>query len=271
MATLRHSAESDVGLKRPRNEDRFCADPDLRLFLVCDGMGGGRAGEVASALAVETIHRCLAGSGPVEDDREPQDPSFSNATNRLAAAVRAANREIHRKSWTSAEYTGMGTTVAAVWLQDHVVSIAHVGDSRLYLIRGDTIHAVTRDHSLVAEQVLAGQLTEEEAEQSPHRHVMTRALGVQTTVDVDLDELPILTGDVLLLCTDGLTRSVSPEDMLKSWRAASSVEDASRRLIRLANQAGGEDNVTVIVVACGESSSPGRWERWRSRLTELRR
>ncbi len=266
-----HSAKSDIGLKRAQNEDRFCADPDLKLFMVCDGMGGGKAGEVASTLAVHTIHRYLAETDSFNNAHdEPHDPSYSEATNRLAAAIRHANRVIHRESWTRADYAGMGTTVVAARLQDQIVSVAHVGDSRLYVIRGDTIRAVTQDHSWVAEQVLEGLLTEEEAKRSPHRHVVTRALGVQGTVEVDLDEVPLLAGDALLLCTDGLTRRVSPEDIVRTWRAASSVEDMSRRLIALANQAGGEDNTTVIVVACGQAVEVGRWERWRSRITGSR-
>jgi PPM family protein phosphatase len=211
-----HSAKSDTGLKRPHNEDRYVADPPLGLYVVCDGMGGGNAGEIASALAVEAIHAHLAEAVRHADLPliGPCDATVSAPANRLASAIRAANDVVHRESWSRPDYAGMGTTVVAALLREEVLAIAHVGDSRLYLVRNGTIQALTTDHSWVAEQILKGLMTEEEAEGSPRRNIVTRALGVESSVDVELTEVPVKSGDMLLLCSDGLTRGVRPDDIL---------------------------------------------------------
>ena len=192
------------------------ADPPLGLYVVCDGMGGGNAGEVASALAIEAIHSHLVEA--VQHADLPLigscDATVSAPANRLASAIRAANDVVHRESWSKPDYVGMGTTVVAGLLHEDVLAIAHVGDSRLYLIRNGTIQSLTTDHSWVVEQMLKGFITKEEAERSPRRNIVTRALGVEDNVDVELTEIPIKSGDMLLLCSDGLTRSVPPNDIL---------------------------------------------------------
>lgn len=263
-----HSAKSDVGLRRHHNEDRFCANHELGLYVICDGMGGENAGEVASTLAIETIQAYMTHATRRSDLPfiGPYDGTVSPMTNRLASAIRLANQTIHRESWVQPDYAGMGTTVVAAHLSSEVLSIAHVGDSRLYLVRQDSIHALTTDHSWVAEQVLNGLLTEEEAEHSLRKNIVTRALGVESTVEVELGEVPVMSGDVLLLCSDGLTRGVRPPEILQALRNERNVESMVNRLVTLANQAGGDDNTTVLIVSIQQGDHTGLWERFRTRF-----
>ena len=256
-------AKTDVGLKRSHNEDNLCVDPDLGLYVVCDGMGGRNAGEVASRLAVETIQKHFQA---VRDNADlplagDYDRKFSAKTNRLASAIRLANEAICREAKGQAGQEGMGTTVVSAALNGPVLSIAHVGDSRMYLIRGESIKPLTADHSLVAEQVRRGMLTEEEAERSPQKNIITRALGVDETVDVELDEIPLMQGDGVLLCSDGLTRGVTPTEILGVIRREKEPQAASERLVELANAAGGLDNTTVILVVIQDTASQGPWQR----------
>ena len=244
------------------------ADPPLGLYVVCDGMGGGNAGEVASTLAVEAIQAHLAEAVRYADLPliGPCDDTVSAPANRLASAIRAANDVVHGKSWSRPDYAGMGTTVVAALLREEVLSIAHVGDSRLYLVRNGTIQALTTDHSWVAEQILKGFITEEEAERSPSRNIVTKALGVESSVDVELTEVPVRTGDMLLLCSDGLTRGVSPKDILHILSGSEDLPTMSDRLIVMANEAGGDDNTTVVIVALRSEFEAGLWERLKKRF-----
>ena len=239
------------------------AAPPLGLYVVCDGMGGGNAGEIASTLAVETIHTHLAEAAKNPDLPliGPCDATVSAPANRLASAIRAANSVIHHESWSRPDYAGMGTTVVAALLHGDVLSIAHVGDSRLYLIRNGTIQALTTDHSWVAEQVFKGVMTEAEAERSPRRNIVTRALGTESNIDVELTEVPAKSGDVLLLCSDGLTRGVRPNDILHVLSESEDLPTIVERLITMANDAGGDDNTTVLVVAPRDEHHAGLWER----------
>jgi PPM family protein phosphatase len=263
-----HSGKSDVGLRRLHNEDRFYANHDLGLYVVCDGMGGENAGEIASTLAVDTIQAYMANAASQRDLPfiGPNDATVSQMTNRLASAIRLANQAIHQESWARPNYSGMGTTVVAAHVSSEVLSFAHVGDSRLYLVRGDTIHALTADHSWVAEQVLKGLLTEEEAEYSSRKNIVTRALGVESTVEVELGEVAVTSGDVLLLCSDGLTRGVRAPEILQALRDERNVESMANRLVALANEAGGDDNTTVLVVTIQQDDHPGLWEQFRKRF-----
>lgn len=266
--TISHGAQSDVGRKRPHNEDRHCADPALGLFLVCDGMGGSNAGEVASALAIETIHRHFA-EGAQQPERSVAgglDGGVSLTTTRLASAIRLANHVIYTSARNRLEWSGMGTTVVAAALTNHMLSYAHVGDSRLYLVRKRTIRPLTMDHSWVAEQLRQGLLTEEEAERSPRRNIVTRALGAGATVDVTLGELPLVPDDLLLLCSDGLTKGLPASRILDTLLDADDAQTLSHRLVTLANEAGGEDNTTVIVLSIREQQDHGLWQRLRQRL-----
>ncbi|HJU06626.1 MAG TPA: Stp1/IreP family PP2C-type Ser/Thr phosphatase [Nitrospiraceae bacterium] len=265
---IHYGARSDTGLKRSRNEDCFCADPESGLYVVCDGMGGHQSGKVASTLAVEAI------AGHVQQSHRDgslpmvgyDDPAFSRQTNRLASAIRVANHVIHQEACRRLQCAGMGTTVVAAVLDGPILSIAHVGDSRLYLIRDDRIQPLTADHSVVAEQIREGLLTEEEAARSPQKNIVTRALGVEITVDVELSEIPVMRDDVLLLCSDGLTQGVSPRDILHAVRSEHDVQAASDRLIDMANAAGGEDNTTVVLVIVPQDTRPGVWRQIRDRI-----
>ena len=244
------------------------ADPLLGLYVVCDGMGGGNAGEIASALAVEVIQAHLAEAAKCTDLPliGPYDASVSASTNRLASAIHAANEVVYRESWSRPDYAGMGTTVVAALLCEEILAIAHVGDSRLYLVRNGTIQALTRDHSWVAEQIQKGFITEEEAKHSPRRNIVTKALGVESYVDVELAEVPVKSGDMLLLCSDGLTRGVHPNDILRILSESEDLPTMSDRLILMANEAGGDDNTTVVVVALRDEFQAGLWERLKKRF-----
>lgn len=265
---IHHGALSDVGRKRPHNEDRCLVDPDRGLFAVCDGMGGGNAGEIASTLAADTIraHITEAAANPALDFIGTPDKTVSTCTNRLASAIRLANEKIYRAATDCSEWSGMGTTVVAVQVHDQRLSFAHVGDSRLYLIRDRTIQPLTMDHSWVAEQVRHGFLTEDEAERSPRRNIVTRAVGAEATVNVALGELPLFPNDWLLLCSDGLTRGVPASRILHHAIDTDDAQALSQRLVSMANEAGGEDNTTVIVLAVREPEDCGLWRRLRRRL-----
>ena len=264
---LSHGAASDVGLVRRRNEDRFHADPSTGLFIICDGMGGHRAGEVASSRAIEIIPRRLKEAA--EDPGLPligtARPDVSPATNRLASAIRLANYRVHQEAALHADHHRMGTTVVAIWLVGSVLSIAHVGDSRLYLIRNHVLQALTTDHSLVQAQVESGMWSADDVKQVSHRHVLTRAVGVHATVDVELAELPLLNEDILLLCSDGLTAGVPPETILRTVSESCDPQTITDRLIALSNAAGGADNTTVIVTMLAERQ-PRIWNWIRAHL-----
>lgn len=243
------AGQSDKGVSRQNNEDNFCVDEDLRLFIVADGMGGAAAGEVASRMAVETIRNHVKRSSA---RNEPfvggYDKRFSGASNRIASGIRLANQSIYEASQSNVKWRGMGTTVAAALLDGSKMSIAHAGDSRIYLIRTSSIIQLTDDHSIVSEQVKSGLLTKEEAEGSEVRNIITRALGSAPSVEVDLDEIDIMDGDRVVLCSDGLTIMV-PDSVILSTVAVSDEPDrACSALIDIANKNGGKDNITVALV-----------------------
>jgi protein phosphatase len=239
-----------VGRVRGNNEDSFKLVPELNLFILSDGMGGEAHGEVASNITVETVSaHCL-------DACKKKDLPFfgetrqdiSEQTNRLVSAVRLANQMIYESAQKHPAQRGMGATVVAVWLNEQCVSIAHVGDSRVYLLRGTELRQLTSDHSLVAEQVRRGIITAEQAEQSDMQSVLIRALGIEPEVQVDADEQLLMDGDTLVLCSDGLSRMVSDLDIASTILTHSQVQQAAERLVDMANENGGEDNVSVILV-----------------------
>ena len=245
------AGKSDKGVSRQNNEDNFCVDDDLRLFIVADGMGGAAAGEVASRMAVETIRnhvkRSSAGNEPFPTG-SGYDKKFSDASNRIASGIRLANQAIYEASQSNVKWRGMGTTVAAALLDGSKMSIAHAGDSRIYLIRTSSIIQLTDDHSIVSEQVKSGLLTKEEAEGSEVRNIITRALGSAPSVEVDLDEIDIMDGDRVVLCSDGLTTMVSDNVILSTVAASDEPGRACSALIDIANKNGGKDNITVALV-----------------------
>lgn len=245
------AAKTDVGRKRTGNEDNHCLAPDLGLFVVCDGMGGHAAGEVASRLGVETIRESLAKylRGEKTDlVGRPMD-NCSPESSYLVSSIQLANRAIFQAATTQREYLGMGTTVVAVLALDDRVALAHVGDSRIYRIRGGKIAQVSKDHSLVQMQVDKGLMTPEEAHESQYRHMITRALGLKETVEVDLQEQPVEPGDILLLCSDGLSDLVADEEMLATVQEhAQDLEGACQALVDRANSKGGDDNITAVLI-----------------------
>ena len=247
---IESGARSDVGQIRKNNEDNYRAEPSLELFVLSDGMGGQASGEIASAIAVETVvDHCRAAveSTAPEFCGEPA-PGLSDRTNRLASAVRLANKTIFEAGKSDPARKGMGATIVTFWIEDRRLSIAHVGDSRAYLLRSGSFEQLTADHSLVADLVRSGVLTPQQAEVSEQQSILTRALGTQPVVQVDADEQMLLAGDVLLLCSDGLTRTVTNPEIASTLETNPDAQKAADRLIELANENGGEDNITAIVV-----------------------
>jgi serine/threonine protein phosphatase PrpC len=242
---LKVGAATSVGRVRPINEDAFSADAGQGLFVVCDGMGGSAAGEVASRLAVETIGARVTGD-PVRDGTQR---GFQPRTAHLGRAVEAANRAIMERAADDAEHGGMGTTVVGVWLAENVVSVAHVGDSRAYISNHDGFESVTRDHSLVEAQVQAGLIDREQSLKSEQQNILLRALGREADVEVELSEIPVTAGDRLLLCTDGLTRMGTDQELAAALeRFRGEPQAACDHLIATANDNGGPDNITVVVI-----------------------
>ena len=239
-----------VGRQRQHNEDSYLVADEPGLFLVADGMGGHAAGEIASRIAVDSISEFILHTK--EDDGtwpHAYDEHYKRSTNRLMAAVRLANTRVLEAMRKDARLRGMGTTVVAALADEDVMSFAHVGDSRAYLIRGGQLSRITNDHSWVFEQVQAGMLTEAEAEKHPLRNVITRALGGALSVTPDASEVEARSGDVYLLCSDGLTGMV-PENEIRDIveKNANDLEKACQVLIDTANERGGLDNVTAILV-----------------------
>jgi serine/threonine protein phosphatase PrpC len=254
---------SDVGRVRSNNEDCFRILEPEQLFILSDGMGGEAHGEVASALAVETIVKCCTGKTEDSASTWPDTAAhagWSEKTKRLENAVHRANQIIYEASEKNPEQHGMGATLTAIWVDGNKLSVAHVGDSRAYLLRGGALQQLTSDHSLVAEQVRRGMITAQEAEQSEMQSVLLRALGAQPEIAVDAEEQPLFAQDILLLCSDGLTRMVTEPEIAGALQAETNPEKAAKKLVALANESGGADNVTVIVVRLEKSS--GGWFSW---------
>jgi serine/threonine protein phosphatase PrpC len=253
---------TDLGRVRTNNEDCFRIVEPLNLFVLSDGMGGEAHGEVASALAVETIVKyCMdPQADPAAAGMIAAEPSWTEKTKRLTSAVHLANKNIYDSAEAHPEQHGMGATLTAAWIDGAKLSIAHVGDSRAYLLRSGTLQQLTSDHSLVAEQVRRGILTAAEAEESEMQSVLLRALGALPEVDVDTDEHTLFARDILMLCCDGLTRMVTEPEIAGTLQAETDPTRAAEKLIALANDRGGVDNITVIVVRIGTESKG--WFSW---------
>lgn len=233
---------SDVGRLRQSNEDALLlSDP---VYAVADGMGGARAGEVASAMAVAALH------------------GFAGGEQQLAQAIEDVNLRIHTASRNDPSLLGMGTTVTAAMVDGDALVLAHVGDSRAYVLRAGQLRQLTDDHSLVGELIRRGALTPEEAERHPQRSVITRALGADEVVDVDVLRVPVESGDLLLLCSDGLTGMVGDAELARILRGGGELNHLAQQLVTAANQAGGEDNITCVLLRIGtraeEDTEPER-------------
>jgi len=255
---FQYKGVTDVGRKREANEDCFAAIPEDQLFVLADGMGGHAAGEVAARLAVTAIADFIASTRRDAEITWPfeYDPSLSLESNRLKTAIRFANQKILDTISHKKDLEGMGTTLVGTMLSNGRAYLGHVGDSRAYLIRDGKISQLTSDHSWVNEQVKLGFLTPEDAGRHPFRNVVTRALGSKEDVVVDVVEQDLSPGDVILLCSDGLNTMLADAEITETVTAHKDVEAAAHALVERANEHGGEDNVTVIVIKItGESKS----------------
>ncbi len=241
---------TDVGRKRTHNEDSYLIDEELQLFVVADGMGGHAGGGTASRLAVETIDREL------RRIREAKESPFVAATalqesplpESVRSAVERACLSIFHAAQEDPRLAGMGTTVISLLVKDEYAFFAHVGDSRAYLIRGDLIQQISEDHSLVNEQIKAGMITPEEAKHSRYKNIITRSVGFEEEVQVDVMGLVCEPGDVFILCSDGLANMLENDRELLDVVRRNPITEVPKRLVDLANERGGDDNITVIVV-----------------------
>lgn len=262
---------TDTGKVRKTNEDSCLVDDELGLIIVADGMGGHAAGEVASRLAVEVVREQVSRglrTGLIPTCGTPA-PHWSDRTRLLAAAVTLANDVIFRASQERFERRGMGTTIVAALTNGPRLSVVHVGDSRFYLYRGGRLIAVTRDHSLVAEQVAQGMITATEAETSESKNILSRALGVMAAVDIDAMEPAVQAGDMALLCTDGLTKMLDDEAIAKRVGETRDPVGLCQSLVGVALGRGGRDNVTVAAGRVQRESliDRMRWV-WRERFNK---
>ncbi len=237
---FRAAAASDVGLRRKENEDRYALAPEHGLYVVADGMGGHTAGQVASELAVEAALMAI----------RTLDGAAATLSEKLRYAVTSANRTIHTAAQRQPAYAGMGTTLVALLADGSRAALAHVGDSRAYLIRGSRIRQLTDDHSIVGELLRRNEISEDAAREHPHRHVLTRALGVREAVEPDLAELSPAPGDIFVLCSDGLTNHVEDHEIAKAVQEVHDLQELCDSLVDLANHRGGEDNTTVVAIRC---------------------
>jgi PPM family protein phosphatase len=265
---MQFGARSDIGCVRENNEDSFRVAPDMNLFVLSDGMGGLASGEIASRLSVDTVvkHCGEARANPSLPLVGKRIEGISDASNRLASAVRQANLTVHDAARKNGNEGRMGATLAAICVDGERMSVAHVGDSRIYRLREDDFEQLTRDHSFVAEQMRQGRMTAEEASSSALQSVLIRAIGIDTEVDVEASDELLREDDTVLLCSDGLTRELSDEQIAGVLAESEDPQEAADALVDLAKQAGGGDNITVIVVRCspkpvGALARIGRWFR----------
>ena len=253
MVRVKACGLSDVGLTRVHNEDYFEIDPEHRLYVVADGMGGHSHGEVAAQLAVSSIRDFIHKTAD-KDTTWPfgMDNRLERHTNLLKMAIRIAHDSVLRAISKDGSLYGMGTTVVGILVAGNVAAVAHVGDSRAYRLRSGRLDQLTQDHTWVNEQVVAGFLSKEQARSHPLKNVVTRALGGESDVLVDVREIEVRPGDVYLLCSDGLTGMLSDADIRDRLSGNGSLHEICRRLVNDSNARGGIDNVTVVVLAIEE-------------------
>jgi serine/threonine protein phosphatase PrpC len=249
---IRYAAKTDVGMKRTHNEDYFSLLEDEQLFMVADGMGGHASGEVASKMAADAIAEFYLrtkdeeATWPYKMDRQ-----LSYIENRLVCGIKLANYRIFEAANQDIRFKGMGTTVVSLLLNSEKAYVAHVGDSRCYRIRQSKIEQITRDHSLLEDYMDAKpDMTEEEKRNFPHKNVITRALGMRDTVQVDIKHHLIEDGDVYVLCSDGLSGMVRDQGIFEIVQDAADLESAVAQLVEAANRAGGVDNITALLLQC---------------------
>lgn len=270
--TIEVAGKTDVGCVRTNNEDNFAFDAKAGIFVVCDGIGGAVAGEVASKLAVDCVINYFKGAvGGKYPPFGKQLEGVSPGAQALASAIQMANQAVHESASKQPEHRGMGSTIVAVFVNNDQVHIGHVGDSRIYLLRAGGIEQLTIDDSLVEQQVQHGLITREEAEKSALQNIIIKALGSEETVDPSVDDIIPIPGDILLLTSDGLTKHVKSDQIQKIVTSAPSMEVACTNLIQAAKDGGGEDNITCLLlrVIDNPQMASGFWRnllpwRWHS-------
>lgn len=243
--------QTDVGRRRKLNEDNFLVDPEANLYAVCDGMGGHNAGEVASKMAIETMGSFIQKSHREKEITWPYglDVNLSFNGNRLKTALKLANKRVFKAADNREEYTGMGTTAVAALVSGNTLTIGSAGDSRAYMIRDGKLTQLTRDDSWVSAAWAEGILSSEEIERHPLRNVITKAVGAKDSIEIEVQEHTLQNGDVVFLCSDGLHGMVNDEDMLKLLTPLpEKLEEGTAKLIAAANEAGGKDNVSVVML-----------------------
>ena len=252
---LAHVEVTDVGKVRDHNEDAIGARPDIGLWVLADGMGGYNAGEVASGIAVKTIMDLVTEACKREKRGDIESGTgYMRQTIVLRDAIHRANKVINQTAQSQPQCEGMGTTLVASLFYDNRVSIAHVGDSRMYRLRGNRFEQITMDHSLLQELVDRGFYSQEEAQRSTNRNYVTRALGVEANVEVEVQEVEVQKGDFFLMCSDGLPDMVEDEDIhLTISTFSNDVRTVGEQLIKLTNDNGGRDNVSVILVRVADA------------------
>ena len=248
---LQFAGATHVGMKRDHNEDNFALYPEMNLFVVADGMGGHSSGEVASRIAVDTLKTFFQDTENDADITWPykQNKALGPEANRFVAGIKLANRNIFETALADPRFKGMGTTFVGLMTTDKNALIAHVGDSRCYRLRGDALEQLTEDHSLLNDYKKIQKMTPEEEANFPHKNIIVRALGMKDSVDVDIQDTGPELGDILLLCSDGLSGEISDDEMQTLLlKHRDDLDTCVEMLIQAACDAGGKDNVTVILV-----------------------
>lgn len=252
---IRYAGSTHVGMKRAHNEDNFFLLAEENLYVVADGMGGHASGEVASQIAVETLANFFVDSSRDKEITWPykEDRAVSFDENRLVIGIKLANRRVYEAAQSDARYRGMGTTIVSLVCGSTGAYVGHVGDSRGYLLRDGKIEQVTEDHSLLNDYLKVHKLTPEEIEHFPHKNVIVRALGMKDTVSVDIQKLQPRSGDLYMLCSDGLSGMLTDPAILEAvGEAGHDLEKSCQNLIARANANGGQDNITVVLIEFSE-------------------
>ena len=247
---IRYAGNTHVGMKRDHNEDSLCICPEENVYIVADGMGGHASGEVASQMAVETLAKFYKETAEDEEITWPfkMDKDKKYQENRLVASIKLSNQRIYESAVQNQRQKGMGTTLVVTFFTENEVYTAHVGDSRVYRLRSGDLTQITEDHSLLNDYIKMKDLTPEEIENFPHKNVIVRALGMKETVQVDVSVEEPMDGDIYMLCSDGLNGMIDDTKIRDTLLGANDdLELACNRLIQAANEAGGTDNVTVVI------------------------
>jgi serine/threonine protein phosphatase PrpC len=258
--TIEVAGKTDLGCVRKNNEDNFGYDTRYGIYVVCDGMGGQAAGEVASKMGVDAVLDYFRRNNGRFPKPQRRFEGVSERANALGDAILRANDAVYKASHEGErEHAGMGSTIASILVNDNFLSVGHVGDSRVYMIRGGQIQQLTNDHSLVMEQVRRGFMTLAEAEKSEIQNIILRALGSEENVEPDLDDLIAVPNDVFLLASDGLTKLVKDARMMQLVNASPSLDKACDQLIKAAREGGGDDNITCLLIRVVTQSW---WKTW---------